>query len=77
VLAAIILRALGASRANIMKEYLLSLATVGAYPDSLAAVLDTIERRGGIESYLRAAGVSDGALATLRTRAIRHSERSR
>jgi protein-tyrosine phosphatase len=74
VLAAIILRALGASRANIMKEYLLSLATVGAYPDSLAAVLDTIERRGGIESYLSAAGVSADALATLRMRGVRSPE---
>lgn len=70
VLAAVILRALGASRADIMHEYLLSQPSVGAYPQSLEAALDEIEARGGVESYLDAAGISldqlDAARALVR-----------
>jgi protein-tyrosine phosphatase len=71
VLVAVILRALGASHADILKEYLLSSATVGAYPRSLEAVLVAIEEGGGIEAYLASAGVSGEQLATLRARAVR------
>lgn len=68
VLGAVILLALGASRAAVLQEYSLSEATVGAYPDSLVAVLDEVERRGGIEAYFAAAGISQAQLATLRAR---------
>lgn len=70
VLVAVILRALGASHADILKEYMLSSASVGAYPTSLEAVLVAIEEGGGIEAYLASAGVSDENLATLRARAV-------
>jgi protein-tyrosine phosphatase len=66
VVAAIILLVLGASRDAIMQEYLLSQASVGAYPVSLTAVLDEIERRGGVVAYLLASGVSAEAVAQLR-----------
>ena len=71
VIVAVILRALGASHADILKEYMLSSATVGAYPRSLEAVLAAIEEGGGIEAYLASAGVSGEQLATLRARAVR------
>ena len=56
----------GASRDAIMQEYLLSQASVGAYPVSLTAVLDEIQRRGGVMAYLLASGVSAEAVAQLR-----------
>jgi hypothetical protein len=46
------------------------MATVGAFPDSLAALLDEIQRRGGIDASLRASGVTDEQLAALRARVI-------
>jgi protein tyrosine phosphatase (PTP) superfamily phosphohydrolase (DUF442 family) len=70
VLAAVILSALGASRADILQEYLISQQTVGAAPGSLATVLDEIELRGGIEAVLTAAGVTPSQLAALRARAV-------
>jgi protein tyrosine phosphatase (PTP) superfamily phosphohydrolase (DUF442 family) len=71
VLAAVILLALGATRDAVMAEYELSVAGgVGAYPDSLQAVLDEIERRGGVEAYLASVGVSSSELAALRARLI-------
>jgi protein-tyrosine phosphatase len=71
VLAAIVLLALGVTRDDVMTEYQLSAtAGVGAYPESLDAVLDEIEQLGGVETYLAAIGVSAAELATLRTRAI-------
>jgi protein-tyrosine phosphatase len=70
VVAAAVLLAVGASRAEIMREYLLSKDTVGAYPESLTAVLDEIEHRGGIDAALRASGVTDADLAGLRARAV-------
>ena len=70
VLGAVILSALGASREAILQEYMLSEQSVGAFPNSLLATLDEIERRGGIEAYLTAAGISEAELATLRARAI-------
>jgi hypothetical protein len=69
VLAALILSALGADREDIMQEYLRSRASVGAYPRSLDAMLDELERQGGIDAYLEAAGVSADQVATLRARA--------
>jgi hypothetical protein len=52
-----------------MADYLVSKASVGVYPASLQAALDEITRRGGIESYLAAAGVQEEALRVLRARA--------
>lgn len=66
VATAVLLRALGASRADILKEYLLSESSVGAYPESLRAVLDVIEQRGGIEAQLARLGVPSERVATLR-----------
>ena len=70
VVGALLLLALGADRATVMEEYLLSQANVGAYPESLEAVLDDIEQRGGAEAVLRDAGISDDELAVLRENAI-------
>jgi protein-tyrosine phosphatase len=66
ILAAVILSALGASRAAIQHEYQLSMATVGAYPRSLEAVLDEIERRGGIDSFLDLTGIPADQRSILR-----------
>ena len=71
VLAAVILLALGATRDEVMTDYQLSVdGGVGAYPDSLNAVLDDIDQSGGIEVYLAAAGVPVAELAALRAKAI-------
>ncbi|HKU39123.1 MAG TPA: tyrosine-protein phosphatase [Polyangiales bacterium] len=70
VLAALILLALGASPDVILEEYSLSSASVGATPNSLRAVLDEVERRGGIEAHLGAIGVSAQALEVLRARVV-------
>jgi protein-tyrosine phosphatase len=70
VLAAVILLALGADRDAIMDDYLLSRATVGAYPESLEAVLDEVEARGGVDAFLTDAGVDEEWVATLRATAV-------
>lgn len=70
VVGALLLLALGATRAAVMEEYLLSQPNVGAYPNSLTAVLDDIEQRGGAEAVLREMGISDAELAVLRANAI-------
>jgi protein-tyrosine phosphatase len=74
VLAAVILSALGADRGAIMDDYLLSRATVGAYPESLSAVLDELEQRGGIDAYLADAGIARAWVDTLRARAITRAQ---
>jgi hypothetical protein len=53
-----------------MADYLVSRATVGAYPESLNAVLDDIEQRGGIDAYFADAGIQQDWVDTLRARAI-------
>ena len=70
VLGAVILLALGATPEDILAEYELSASEVGAYPDSLNAVLDEIAARGGVESYLAEAGVTDSQIDVLRKHAI-------
>lgn len=70
VLAALVLLTLGATRETVMQEYLLSKPFVGAYPDALDAVMDEIEMRGGAETVLREAGVTDSEIASLREHAI-------
>jgi protein-tyrosine phosphatase len=69
VVAALVFLALGVSREDILSEYALSAASVGAFPESLTAVLNEVERRGGVEQVLSAAGVTAGELAVLRSRA--------
>lgn len=70
VVAAAVLLVLGASREEVMRDYNLSMTTVGAFPASLTVLLDEIERRGGIEAALTAAGVSAADLAGLRARMV-------
>jgi protein-tyrosine phosphatase len=69
VVAAVILTALGASREAIMNDYVISAQTVGAYPASLQATLDELERRGGVEGYYAELGVTAEELAFLREHA--------
>jgi protein-tyrosine phosphatase len=70
VVGALLLLALGATRAAVMQEYLLSQPNVGAYPNSLDAVMDDIAQRGGAEAVLRDLGISNSELAVLRENAI-------
>lgn len=66
VVSALILSALGASRTAIVDEYNRSSATVGSSPDSLERVLDKVDELGGIEAFLKGAGVTSAQLETLR-----------
>ena len=77
VVAALILRALGATRDEVMAEYLLSRATVGAYPESLTAVLDEIDRAGGADNLLAESGVPKEHVAVLRKHAIERASATR
>jgi protein-tyrosine phosphatase len=70
VVGAVLLLALGVKREDILLEYSLSKATVGAYPASLTAVLDEIEQSGGIDAYLALVGVTESEIAVLRDRAM-------
>jgi protein-tyrosine phosphatase len=73
VLGALLLLALGATPEDVMADYMLSQSSVGAYPESLQAVLDDIAARGGVEAVLNAAGVGSDELEALRSRAISRS----
>jgi protein-tyrosine phosphatase len=70
VIGALLLLALGASREDVLTEYLLSKDSVGAYPDSLVAVLDEIDARGGAEAFLVEIGLSQDEISALRERAL-------
>jgi protein-tyrosine phosphatase len=70
VVGALLLSALGATRADVMVEYLLSEPNVGAYPDALDAVLDDIQARGGAEDVLRYIGISKEEIAVMRERMV-------
>jgi protein-tyrosine phosphatase len=71
VAAAVILLALGATRAAVIDEYQLTTAAgLATSPASLEAVLDEIDRRGGIEAYLASAGVPGATIAAMRARLI-------
>jgi hypothetical protein len=72
VVGALLLLALGVNPDDVMAEYMLSEPSVGAYPDSLTAVLDEIERRGGATMFLRDLGLSEEELAALRERALQN-----
>ena len=67
-------RAVHFRRADVMAEYMLSNGSVGAYPDSLNAVLDEIEQRGGATLVLRELGLSEAELEALRQRSVRSSQ---
>jgi hypothetical protein len=54
-----------------MRECLLSRASVGAYPQSLDAVLDEIEMRGGSAAFLKSIGVGARELDVLREHMLR------
>jgi protein-tyrosine phosphatase len=70
VIGALLLLALGASRDDVLAEYMLSEDSVGAYPYSLAAVLDELEARGGAEAFLLELGLSEAEISALRERAL-------
>ena len=70
VVGALLLLALGASRDDVMQEYMLSQDSVGAYPSSLNAVLDELEARGGAAAFLSELGLSDAELEALRARGV-------
>ncbi len=67
VVSALLLSVLGVAREDIVTDYLLSKSTVGAYPESLDAVLDEIDARGGAEAVLSAAGITAAELEVLRS----------
>jgi protein-tyrosine phosphatase len=67
VVGALLLSVLGVAREDIVTDYLLSKSTVGAYPDSLDAVLDEIETRGGAEAVLTSIGITSAELEILRS----------
>lgn len=69
IVGALLLLTLGATRSAVMQEYLLSQASVGAYPSSLDAVLDEVEQRGGAEAVLKSLGISNDELAVMRATA--------
>lgn len=67
VLAALVLRLLGASRDVIMAEYQRSVeGGAGATPSSLEATLDRLDELGGAEAYLLSIGVSAESIAAVR-----------
>jgi protein-tyrosine phosphatase len=70
IVGALLLLTLGASRSAVMQEYMLSQPNVGAYPDSLNAVLDEVEQRGGAEAVLKSLGITDQELAVMRSNAV-------
>jgi protein-tyrosine phosphatase len=67
VLAALILRLLGASREVVMAEYMRTADSgFGVAPASLQATLDEIDRLGGAETYLLSIGVPAQAIDVVR-----------
>ena len=71
VLAALILRLLGASREVVMAEYMRTQQSgFGSAPMSLQATLDEIERLGGAEAFLLSIGVPAKAIAVLRAQSV-------
>ncbi|MBN1654102.1 MAG: tyrosine-protein phosphatase [Deltaproteobacteria bacterium] len=71
VLVAVILLALGAPADVVLAEYELTRESgLSSYPASLEAVLEEIERIGGVQGYLLAMGVSMREIETLRSQAL-------
>ncbi len=72
VVAALLLRALGVSRADVMADYSRTTANgLGGTPPSLEAVLDELDRTGGARGHLGRIGVSDESWNALATRFVR------
>jgi len=68
---ALILLALGADKETVVEEFELSEdAGVAVKPECIEAVVDEVERRGGINTVLQAFGVSESAIEVLRTQLI-------
>lgn len=68
--AALVLGALGASRATIVDEFKLSAqAGVAVRPACIEAVLDSVQQQGGFDAYLRSVGVTRAQLDVLRQQA--------
>jgi len=66
---ALVLKALGADDQSVLEEFQLSaeLGGVPVHPESLEAVLDELDRRGGAEAYLtETVGVDPDVLARIR-----------
>lgn len=70
VVAAVLLLTLGVSPDDVMAEYLLSQASVGAYPNALSAVLSDIEARGGPEAFLSSIGITADEIAVMRSHVV-------
>lgn len=70
VVGALLLSALGASREAIIDDYMLSQASVGAYPDSLTAVLDEIDARRGAHAVLAEIGITPAEIEVLRSHVV-------
>ncbi len=70
VVAAVLLLTLGVSPEDVMAEYLLSQAVVGAYPSALQAVLDEIESLGGPDAFLAGIGISEEEIAVIRSMSV-------
>ena len=68
--AALVLLALGASKQTVINEFLLSSqAGVAVKKACIEAVVDEVAKRGGIEAYLKTAGVTAAQLKVLRSQA--------
>lgn len=71
VVAALLLRALGVSRSDVMKDYSRTTENgLGGTPPSLEAVLDELDRTGGARAHLGRIGVSDESWNALATRFV-------
>jgi hypothetical protein len=69
---ALVLSAVGASHATVVEEFKLSAeAGVAVKPKCVEATLDEVDRRGGIEGALTAAGVTSSELGVLRAELAR------
>ncbi|MCU0661202.1 MAG: tyrosine-protein phosphatase [Myxococcota bacterium] len=72
---ALILLALGATQQTVLEEFMLSNeAGVAVKAECLTAVLDEINRRGGIEVFLSASGVERPTIDALRRNALEKEE---
>lgn len=72
VVAAVLLRALGVSRDEVMADYRRTAENgLGGTPSSLEAVLDELDRTGGARAHLRRIGVTDETFDALSRRLLR------
>lgn len=72
VVAGLLLRALGVSRAEVMADYSRTTENgLGGTPPSLEAVLDELDRTGGARAHLTRIGVNDETWSALANRFVR------